>query len=63
MVKVLALSLLLAVAGCQTSKGTFCAIASPIRPSQETIDKLTDAEVAALLRYNEKGGKLCGWRK
>lgn len=51
------------LSGCQTQpKGTFCAVASPIRPSQETIDRLSDAEVAALLAHNKRGGKLCGWQ-
>lgn len=62
MVKVLAVLCLL-TAGCTTApKGTFCAIASPIRPSQQTIDNLSDTEVAALLAHNRRGGKLCGWK-
>jgi hypothetical protein len=53
---------LLALAGCQTAKGSFCTIASPIRPSTETIAVMTDAEVRALLAHNRKGVALCGWK-
>ncbi len=61
MVKVLILALLLA--GCQTTtKGSFCQISDPIRPSQATIETLTDAEVAAILAHNEKGRALCSWK-
>lgn len=60
--KALVLAALL-LAGCQTApKGTFCALATAQRPSQEVIDKLSDEEVNALLRHNRLGGKLCGWR-
>ncbi|PAP93977.1 hypothetical protein CIT31_16555 [Mesorhizobium wenxiniae] len=62
MVKILTLTLLLAIAGCQSTKGSFCAISSPIRISASAIDALTDAEVKALLAHNRKGQKLCGWR-
>jgi len=63
MVKVLALSVALSLIGCQTApKGTFCAIASAQRPSQATIDAMTDEEITALLRHNARGGKLCGWK-
>lgn len=62
MVKVLALALILAIVGCQSTKGSFCAIAKPQRPSQATIEAMTDAEVAQALAALEKGQKLCGWR-
>lgn len=62
MVKTLTLALLLALAACQTSKGSFCQIAKPIRPSSEIIDKLSDHDVKQLLAHNLKGAKLCGWR-
>lgn len=60
--KVIALALILAVAGCQSTKGSFCAIAKPQRPSQATIEAMTDAEVAQALAALEKGARLCGWR-
>ena len=61
--KVAALSLLLALTACQTAnKGTFCAIAHPVRLSDSAIDALTDAEVEKLLAFNKKGAALCGWR-
>lgn len=60
--KPLALVLLLALASCQTTKGSFCAISSPIRLSAAAVDALTDSEVKALLAHNRKGAKLCGWK-
>ena len=62
MVKVAFLSALLFLAACQHTGGSFCSIAKPIRPAKETVDNLTDAEVAALLGHNKKGAKLCGWK-
>lgn len=62
MVKVLALSLLLALTACQTSKGSFCALSEPDRPSAETIATMTDAEVRKSLAKNEFGQRLCGWK-
>ena len=62
MVKALTLAALLALAGCQTAKGTFCDIAKPIRLAPEQVDQLTDDQVAQLLAHNTKGAKLCGWK-
>ncbi|TIM14453.1 MAG: hypothetical protein E5Y67_12295 [Mesorhizobium sp.] len=62
MVKVLTIALLIALAGCQTTKGSFCAISSPIRLSAAAVDALTDSEVKAILAHNRKGQKLCSWR-
>lgn len=62
MVKALTFAALLALAGCQTAKGTFCDIAKPIRLAPEQVDQLTDTQVAELLAYNTKGQRLCGWR-
>ncbi len=59
MVRVIALALVLA--GCTTTAGSYCQISKPIRLSVETIDHLSDAEVAAILESNEKGRKICGW--
>ncbi|MHA6686337.1 hypothetical protein [Mesorhizobium sp. A556] len=61
MVKALTLAALLAVAGCQTPKASFCTVASPIRPSASTIATMTDAEIRDVLAHNVKGAKLCGW--
>jgi uncharacterized lipoprotein YajG len=58
--KTLILLACLALAGCQTAKGSFCSVAKPIRPSKETIAAMTDAEVAAILSHNRKLQKLCG---
>jgi hypothetical protein len=62
MVKALALAGLLALSGCQTAKGSFCAIAKPIRPSVNTIATMTDAEVQAVLAHNTKGQRICHWK-
>lgn len=60
--KALALVLLLALAGCQTAKGSFCQISSPQRFSAQAVDAMTDAEVKDVLAHNRKGQKLCGWK-
>lgn len=52
--------LMLTLASCQTTGGSFCSIAKPIRPSKETIAHLTDAEVSAILSHNRKLTQLCG---
>lgn len=61
MVKVLTLAALLAIAGCQTASGSFCAVEHPIRPTKAEVATLSDASVAAILAHNEKGQRLCGW--
>lgn len=62
MVKALTIASMLMLAACQTPQGTFCDIAKPIRLSNETIDTMSDAEVAAALAHNRKGAAMCGWR-
>lgn len=52
----------LALAACTTTSGSFCQIASPMRPSAATLDAMTSAEVAAMLAHNKRGQALCGWR-
>lgn len=53
---------LLVASGCQTvTTSGFCDIARPQRPSQAEIDAMSDARVAEVLAFNEKGRKLCGW--
>jgi len=59
MLLVAALALLV---GCTTTKGSFCTIASPIRPSAETIAAMTDQEVRDVLAHNRRGVALCGWK-
>lgn len=61
MVKVLTLVFLLAITGCTTVKGDFCALAKPQRPSQAEIEAMTDARVAEVLAHNRRGQELCGW--
>ena len=58
----LALALAVALSGCTTTKGSLCAISSPLRLSAKAVDALSDAEARALLAHNRKGQRLCGWR-
>ena len=60
--KGLMLALLVALAGCTTASGGFCAVSSPLRLSTKAVDALSDAEARAVLTHNRKGQKLCGWR-
>ncbi len=60
MVKILTLAALLALAGCQTTKGSYCALADAQRPSNATIDAMSDAEVERALIELEKLRRLCG---
>lgn len=60
--KALTLALLLSLAACQTTKGSFCAVSDPVRLSSPAIAALSDAEVKAILAHNRKGQRLCGWR-
>lgn len=62
MVKVLALVALAALAGCNTTVGTFCAISQPLRLSKASVAALSDAEVKDVLTHNRKGERLCGWK-
>lgn len=58
----LILAALIALAGCTTTKGSFCGIAKPLRPSVAAIDAMTDAQVKDLVVHNRKGEKMCGWK-
>lgn len=60
--KILALAAFIALAGCTTAGGSFCAVEHPIRLSAEAIKALSDAEVNQILAHNEKGAALCGWK-
>ena len=60
--KALALSLLIALAGCQTTRGSFCEISQPTRLSRAAIAALSDAEVKKILADNETGRRLCHWK-
>ena len=62
LIRTCAIIALVALAGCQTPSGSFCTIASPIRPSAETIATMTDTEVRDVLAHNRKGAALCGWK-
>jgi hypothetical protein len=60
MVKVIALSLMLA--GCTATGGSFCKVEHPIRPTKAEVATLSDASVNAILAHNEKGQALCRWK-
>ncbi|MES0040006.1 hypothetical protein [Mesorhizobium sp. M0091] len=60
--KAIALAVFMAIAGCTTIGGSFCAVEHPIRLSAEAIAALSDGEVNQVLAHNEKGAKLCGWK-
>lgn len=62
MVKIATLAVLLFLAACQTTGGTFCDIAKPQRLSEATIAAMSDQEVEDALAHNLKGEKLCGWK-
>ncbi|BCG88499.1 hypothetical protein MesoLj113c_46090 [Mesorhizobium sp. 113-3-9] len=62
MVKGLILVGLIALAGCTSPKGSFCAISEPVRLSETAIAAMSDTEVKAALTHNRTGQKLCGWK-
>lgn len=62
MVKIVTLMLVVALVGCTTTSGSFCAIEKPTRLSTKAIAALSDAEVKTILAHNETGQKLCGWK-
>jgi len=59
--KALLIVCILSLTACQTSQGTFCDIAKPVRLTSDQIDQLTDAQVSDVLGHNRRGQKLCGW--
>lgn len=63
LVRTCAILALVAVAGCTTSRGSFCAISQPWRVSKETIQTMTEAQVKAALAHNRYGAKACGWKR
>ena len=60
--KAVALAALVALTACQSSGGSFCDLARPIRLSAAQIDTLSDAQVAEYLGHNRRGARECGWR-
>lgn len=40
--------------------GDFCDVAAAIRPSRQ--DKLTDGTERQILKHDEYGAKVCGWK-
>ena len=62
MVKVITLAVLVVLSACASPQGSFCLVASPLRPSAATLAAMSNQEVSAMLAHNEKGSKLCGWK-
>ncbi len=55
-------ALALLLASC-ASTGNFCDIAGgPHRVTDNTLSRMSDAEVKQELSYNKKGERLCGWK-
>lgn len=50
----------LILAGCTTTGGDFCLLASPIRPSAS--DVLTEGTARQILTFNETGARVCAWK-
>jgi hypothetical protein len=48
------------IAGCATTSGDFCDVASAIRPSVD--DSVTDGTKRQIIAHNEFGAKVCGWK-
>lgn len=48
------------MAGCATTSGDFCDVASAIRPSVH--DVLTDGTTEQILKHNRYGARACGWK-
>lgn len=63
LVRFFALFAMISIAACTTTpSGSFCDIASPMRPSAAAVDAMTDEQVAAMLAHNNRGERLCSWR-
>lgn len=66
--KLILLSLLINVTGCVSGSpedirlDTFCLNANPIRGTSQDADRISDALVDQILKHNETGRKLCGWK-
>ncbi|QDZ10500.1 hypothetical protein FPZ08_06905 [Devosia ginsengisoli] len=48
------------LAGCATTSGDFCDVASPIRPSVQ--DQVTDGTKRQIVAHNDYGSRACGWK-
>ncbi|KFC62793.1 hypothetical protein FF80_03360 [Devosia sp. LC5] len=49
------------LAGCGTTSGNFCDVASAIRPSVQ--DDMTDGTKRQIVSHNNYGEAACGWRR
>ncbi len=59
--KVVTFPILILLTSCSLTGGSFCAIATPHRFADSTVNTMSDAEVKQELAYNKTGEKLCGW--
>ena len=51
------------IAGCAgRNVGDFCDVASPIRPSVGAAAAMDRDDKTAIVKHNEYGEKVCGWR-
>lgn len=57
-----AIALCALLTACQTPSGSFCQIASPIRPEATDVALISDSLSNQILALNEKGAKLCAWK-
>ena len=62
LILLLVAALVIGLSGCTTARGSFCAVASPLRLSAKAVEALSDTEMRALLAHNRRGERLCGWR-
>ena len=53
-------ALIIALAACTTTSGSYCQIAKPQTFSDAVIDQMSDAEVERALAELEKHRRLCG---
>lgn len=57
----MAMSLQACGTGPTSYKSDFCVHASPITPTQEEVDMLSEQTNSQILRHDETGAQLCGW--
>jgi hypothetical protein len=60
--KTITLLAVLALTACTTTRGGFCDLSQPLRPSKAAFEAMSEREIDALLVHNKTGVKLCGWK-
>jgi hypothetical protein len=56
-------AVLMGVTACQSTSGSFCAIAPRLYYHQQVYDAMNDAEARNTLTYQRTGERLCRWKK